>query len=53
LSLADIQNINSSLTDEQKAYADELVRYMSSDMAKLGNEVSMRLYGIQKYTENY
>jgi hypothetical protein len=53
LSLADIQNINSSLTDEQKAYADELVRYMSSDMAKLGNEVSMKLYGIQKYNEDY
>lgn len=53
LSLADIQNINSSLTEEQKAYADELVRYMSSDMAKLGNEVSMALYGIQKYNEGY
>ena len=53
LSLADIQNINSSLTNEQKAYADELVRYMSSDMAKLGNEVSMKLYGIQKYNEDY
>ena len=53
LSLADIQNINSSLTEEQKAYADELVRYMSSDMAKLGNEVSMKLYGIQKYNEDY
>lgn len=53
LSFNDIQNVNSMLTDEQKAYADELVKYMSSDMAKLGNEVSMRLYGIQKYTENY
>lgn len=53
LSLADIQNINSLLTGEQKAYADELVRYMSSDMAKLGNEVSTKLYGIQKYNEDY
>lgn len=53
LSFNDIQSVNSMLTDEQKAYADELVKYMSSDMAKLGNEVSMRLYGIQKYTENY
>lgn len=53
LSFNDIQRVNSMLTDEQKAYADELVKYMSSDMAKLGNEVSMRLYGIQKYTENY
>lgn len=53
LSLTDIQNINMMLTSEQKAYADELVRYMSSDMAKLGNEVSMKLYGIQKYNEGY
>jgi hypothetical protein len=54
LSLADIQYINSKLTAQQKDYADEFVRYMSNDMAKLGNEVSMRLYGILKYTEkNY
>jgi hypothetical protein len=53
LTLADIQNINSMLTSEQKAYADDIVQYMSSDMAKLGNEVSMKLYGIQKYNEGY
>ena len=53
LTISDIQSINSMLTSDQKAYADELVGYMSNDMAKLGNEVSMRLYGIQKYNEGY
>lgn len=51
LTMGDIQTINSKLTKDQKAYADEMVAYMSNDMANLGNEVSMRLYGIRKYNE--
>lgn len=42
-----------SLTDDQRAYADELVGYMSNDMANLGNEVSLKLYGIRKFMEEY
>jgi hypothetical protein len=42
-----------SLTDEQKAMADALVEYLSVDMSALGNEVSMQLYGINKFHEKY
>lgn len=38
---------------EQKAYVNELVNYLSVDMAKLGNETSMKLYGIKKFGESY
>lgn len=50
---ADLARINSWLTKEQKAFADEMVRYLSQDMALLGNEVSMALYGYEKYGEDY
>ena len=47
----DMQQVVNWLTDEQRAYADAMVEYMSKDMAKLGNEVSMKLFGIEKYGE--
>lgn len=47
----DMQAVAKWLTDEQRAYADAMVEYMSKDMAKLGNEVSMKLFGIEKYGE--
>lgn len=47
----DMQQVANWLTDEQRAYADAMVEYMSKDMAKLGNEVSMKLFGIEKYGE--
>ena len=53
LSAADIDTITGWLTAEQKAYADAMVGYMSQDMAALGNEASMQLYGIEKYKETY
>lgn len=49
----DISNIIATLTDEQKDMADELVAYLSNDMSMLGNEVSMKLFGIKKYNESY
>ncbi len=49
----DVGMINEWLTDEQKAYADALVDYLSKDMAALGNEVSLKLFGIAKYNESY
>lgn len=48
-----IRDIEGWLTNEQKAYADEMVGYLSSDMAELGNEVSKRLHGYSKFTEEY
>lgn len=53
MSDADMAKVTGWLTEEQKAYADEMVRYMSQDMAALGNEVSMTLFGIKKYGEKY
>lgn len=53
LSLGDIMKISDSLTQEQKDFADSLVGYLSKDMAALGNEVSMKLYGYRKFTEKY
>ena len=53
LSAADVENITSTLTAEQKAYADELVEFLSTDMAAIGNEASMNLFGIEKYNEKY
>ena len=53
LSENDIFEICSWLTNEQKAYADAIVKYMSEDMAALGNETSMQLFGIKKFKEKY
>ena len=49
----DLIKIDSFLTKEQKAYADKMVKYLSNDMASLGNETSMQLYGIKKFGESY
>ena len=44
----------SKLTPEQKAYVDEMQKYLSEDMGDLGNEISMQLYGIKMFgEENY
>jgi hypothetical protein len=53
LNAADVANISNMLTAEQRAYADEMVQYLSEDMAELGNEASMELFGIRKYNEKY
>ena len=45
--------VGEMLTDEQKAYIDEMVGYMSNELSALGNEASMRMYGIKKYKESY
>ena len=34
-------------------YVDEMVRYLSRDMAALGNETSMQLHGYKKFGEDY
>lgn len=49
----DLIKIDSFLTKEQKAYADKMVKYLSNNMASLGNETSMQLYGIKKFGESY
>jgi len=49
----DIAKIESILTEQQKNFVDEIVRFMSNDLSKLGNEASMKAYGIKMYKEKY
>ena len=53
ISLDDLDKISEYLTDEQKKFVDTMVGYLSNDMAALGNEVSMELYGIKRFNEKY
>ena len=49
----EIQKIYDTMTAEQKEYMDGIVSYLSNQMSDLGNEASMRMYGIKKYKESY
>lgn len=49
----DMAQIRTYLGKEQMAFADEMVQYLSQDMAAIGNEVSMALYGYEKFKEGY
>lgn len=54
LTLADVGNIISTLSAEQKRVADEMGKYMSSTLAQWGNEASMAAYGYKKFNDkNY
>ena len=46
--------ISGLLTPEQKSFAEAMQRYLSKTMGAKGNEVSMKLYGIEMFNEeNY
>lgn len=53
LSEETIAEISDWLTKEQKEYADALVELMSTKGAELGNEVTMQMYGINRFSESY
>jgi len=53
LNEATLNGIINSLTAEQKAYVDEMQKYLSDVMGAKGNEVSMQLYGIQMFKEKF
>lgn len=54
LSEADAAKITAALTDGQRKRADEISALLNNEAARLGNEVSMAMYGYKKYTtENY
>ena len=53
LNEATLNEIINSLTAEQKAYVDEMQAYLSDVMGAKGNEVSMKLYGIQMFKEKF
>lgn len=50
---ADVAKVGKWLTDEQKAYADEVVGFLSNQMADYGNKASMAMFGYKKFTEKY
>lgn len=50
----DVNSITSSLTAQQKAFADGLQQFMGTQCAAWGNEVSREMYGYEKFTaRNY
>jgi hypothetical protein len=54
LSKAQCEAITNLLTKDQKAYAEDMQKYLSEVMGEKGNEVSMLLYGIKMFGEkNY
>ena len=50
---AEILQMYDQMTEEQKQYIEKIVSYLSNEMSELGNEASMRMYGIKKYKETY
>ena len=54
LTADDLLKIFNSLTDDMIGYQESLVQMMSTKGAEMGNQVSMELLGIKKFTEkNY
>ena len=49
----DMTQVGMMLTPAQLEYVERMVGYLSKDMSDLGNEASMRMYGIKKYKEAY
>lgn len=53
ITLDTLTALGTFLTDEQKAYADDMVKFLSTDMADIGNATSMELYNIKLFREQY
>lgn len=49
----DFTVIQKALTTDQKNYVNEMVEYITKEIGSKRNEVSMKLYGIEKYKEEY
>ncbi len=49
----DIPVLHNALTTEQKKYVDAMVEYITNDIGAKRNNVSIKLYGIEKYKEKY
>ena len=50
---SDIVSLQNALTKDQKNYVNEMVEYITKEIGSKRNEISMKLYGIEKYKENY
>lgn len=53
LTQADMDKITAYIGKQAMEFVDETVRYLSEDMAALGNETSMERYGYEKFGESY
>ena len=53
MSAEQLDALGKELTDQQRAYVDAVIEYMSTDLAEIGNRASMDAYGIRKFTEKY
>ena len=54
VTVEDLAEITGVLTEEQVKIADALQKYMGVQLAELGNQASMEVYGYRKFTEpNY
>lgn len=53
LTVNDLEAITKTLNASQREFVDAMVKYLSEDMAALGNETSMLLYGYKKFGEKY
>ena len=51
ISEAMVNQITSTLTEKEKAFADAVQSYLSNECAKKGNATSMLMYGYKKFTE--
>lgn len=48
-----LADIVGKLTDEQKAFVDEMQTYLSEVMGEKGNEVSLEMYGVKLFKEKH
>ena len=53
LTSVDMLHIQDFLGKNAMEFADKMVGYLSNDMARIGNEVSMQLYNIKTFKEKY
>lgn len=53
ITVAELSEMLSKLSDEQKAYADGLVNFLSTTVGGWGNDTSMSLFNYKKFNEEY
>lgn len=51
LGLEEMTEIANMLKEEQREYVKAMLKYLSSDMAELGNDVSIKIYGVRLFRE--
>ena len=53
ISTETLDDIVSKLTEEQRAFVDEMQEYLSTVMGEKGNEVSLEMYGVKLFKEKH